>query len=587
MTTELTKAHAAIFEKIHERSDRIMKYTLWAYFAVGLVLALFYDTYFIALTVGGLSLAAYFLTKILLPASNLSRYVLSVVLGVFSAQYIYQMHGLFEMHFFFFVASALLITYQNWRLQLPLLLFVLIHHGSFAYLQYSGMQDIYFTQLDYMDLQTFLFHGVIAGIIIFICGYWSYDLEKKTLREGSTLRALEQQLKNIDRNMAFANAISQGNLNFDFQSDENDPLSQSLLRMKDSLMNSSRREQEERFMTAGEAMVGEILRKNSQDINLLSEELTRAIVKYVQANQGALFLLAGDGEHQYLEMKACYAYERKKFLEKRVDIGSGLVGQCFLEREVTLLTDVPDQYIHITSGLGAANPRSVVLVPLMTNDTVQGVIELAAFHRFTEAEIRFLQKIGESIASSIISTQTTEKIKILLEESQMRGEAMRAQEEEMRQNMEELNAVQEQLSRQLEEAEIVRKSLEARVEMLSAATLYTETDLQGNIIHANPRFCEVTGYKAENIAGLSHSIVRHPDTSPDVFKRMWQTLREGKTFRGTLKNRRRDGSPYWAEVVIAPIRNPQGEIIRYASASHEINDTRNLLEPGFALERQN
>ena len=117
-----------IFREINAKSDRIMQYALVAYFIFGFFLATFYDTYLIALGVGGLCLLAYFLTKAILPNSIVHQYVCSVVLGIFSAQYIYQMHGLFEMHFFFFVGSTLLITYQNWKLQVPLLVFVVVHH---------------------------------------------------------------------------------------------------------------------------------------------------------------------------------------------------------------------------------------------------------------------------------------------------------------------------------------------------------------------------------------------------------------------------------------------------------------------------
>ncbi len=90
-----------------------MNYFVPGHFLVGLALATFYDTWFIAFGVGGLCLIAYYSVKLLLPQSTLYQYVLSVVLGIFMAQFIYQMHGLFEMHFFAFIGSAILITYQN------------------------------------------------------------------------------------------------------------------------------------------------------------------------------------------------------------------------------------------------------------------------------------------------------------------------------------------------------------------------------------------------------------------------------------------------------------------------------------------
>src|SRR5882757_10861449 len=165
ITVEQT-LHTLVFRReVRERSDKLMNYFLISYFLVGLVFALYFDTWLIAFGVGGLSLLAYYSAKIGLPDSNLSEYVLSVVLGIFMAQYIYQMHGMFEMHFFAFIGSAVLITYQNWKLQIPLVLIVVVHHSVFGYLQNAGVDKIYFTQLDNFGLQTYIIHVAIAAVI--------------------------------------------------------------------------------------------------------------------------------------------------------------------------------------------------------------------------------------------------------------------------------------------------------------------------------------------------------------------------------------------------------------------------------------
>ncbi|MEO7620431.1 MAG: PAS domain S-box protein [Chitinophagaceae bacterium] len=163
---------------IKKRSDRLMNYFLVCYFLTGLGLAFFYDTWLIAFGSGGLCLVAYYSVKIALPRSDLYQYVLSTVLGIFMAQFIYQMHGMFEMHFFAFIGSALLITYQKWKLQVPMLLFVIVHHLAFGYLQNSGRDDVYFTQLDYFELESFVIHFVLAAVVFFICGLWGYLLKK-------------------------------------------------------------------------------------------------------------------------------------------------------------------------------------------------------------------------------------------------------------------------------------------------------------------------------------------------------------------------------------------------------------------------
>jgi len=168
----------AFADQIKIKSDRLMNYFLISYFIGGLLLAAFYDTWFVAIGVGGICLLAYYSAKSVLPESNLYQYVASAGLGIFMAQYIYQMHGLFEMHFVAFISSAMLITYQNWKLQIPLTVAVVLHHAVFGYLQFIGFDKIYFTQLNYMDLQTFIIHAVFAVAIFYICGLWSYHFKK-------------------------------------------------------------------------------------------------------------------------------------------------------------------------------------------------------------------------------------------------------------------------------------------------------------------------------------------------------------------------------------------------------------------------
>lgn len=169
-------------------ADKVNEGLLFAMFLFGAFIAFFYDTWLVASGVGGLCMVAYFISKKMLPESDLYQYVLSSISAIFAAQFIYQMHGMAEMHFWVFISSTILIIYQNWKLQIPLIAIVVVHHGSFAYLQYIGYKDVYFTQLGYMDLTTFIFHGVLATCVCAVSAYWSYTIYKRTMQDAINLK---------------------------------------------------------------------------------------------------------------------------------------------------------------------------------------------------------------------------------------------------------------------------------------------------------------------------------------------------------------------------------------------------------------
>lgn len=183
-----------LMKGVYSFADKANEALLVAMFLFGIFIAFFYDTWLVGLAVGSLCLIAYYATKKMLPDSTLYQYVLSGISAILAAQFIYQMHGMAEMHFWVFISSTILIIYQDWRLQIPLIVIVVIHHATFAYLQFSGYKEIYFTQLDYMDLTTFVFHGVLATCVCAVSAYWSFTIRRRTIQDAMNLKA-QVQLK--------------------------------------------------------------------------------------------------------------------------------------------------------------------------------------------------------------------------------------------------------------------------------------------------------------------------------------------------------------------------------------------------------
>ena len=454
----------------NEEADRAMRPFVLGFFVFGILIAPFYSTWAFALGIGGICLAAYFVCSYWLPGTYISRVTISLIFSAFMLQFIGQMHGMYEMHFFFFINITILLIYQDWRVMAPYTIATIGHHLIFFYLQMQGydVQD-YFVSIDTVTYTIVGFHCGLAALMAVVCGWWSVILKNRSVEDFRNQSILEQQVSNMNYNIAFASEITQGNLGVEYELNEDDELGDSLYKMRNRLLESSKRDKQDKFTSTGLAEIGTILRDNASDLNELSQQVVSYIINYLKINQGGMFILQKDDGDPYLSLTACYAYGRKKYQERRIALGEGLVGQAALEQDTIYLTDVPADYVNITSGLGDAPPRSILIVPLQSNKEVIGVMEFAAFRSFEPYEIEFLEKLAESIAASVIAVQTNQRTQWLLEQAQESEENMRAQEEEMRQNMEELQATQEEIDRKAREYEELLQEKDEKIRQLSAS----------------------------------------------------------------------------------------------------------------------
>lgn len=312
---------------------------------------------------------------------------------------------------------------------------------------------------------------------------------------------------NLAAASTFAKSIGEGEFATDFEpASEQDTLGNALIHMRDRLLEVAEEDKRRNWTTSGLAQIGDILRKEHQEAAELYINIIRFVVKYLDANQGGLFLVNDeDPDNPTLELKACYAYERQKYLKKTVMPGEGLVGQAYVEQAPIFLTEVPDSYVQITSGLGDANPSCILISPLKVNEEVSGIIEIASFKVLEDFELEFMAKISETIASAISSVRVAERTNLLLEETRQQTEEMRAQEEEMRQNNEELQATQEEMSRKSLEFEEQNARLDAVLNSTIDAII--TIDDRGIIDTVNPACEDLFGYSKEEMVGANVSML--------------------------------------------------------------------------------
>ena len=272
---------------------------------------------------------------------------------------------------------------------------------------------------------------------------------------GKITHEVNEIIDNLKDATDFVTAIGEGKLDLDYKqtlevdyTPGKNKLADSLIQMQEKLKALNEAERKRQWANEGITKFVEIMRSANDNLTTLGDAVISALVQYTNSNQGALYILNDeDTSNKHLELVSLFAFDLKKYQQKKIKLGEGILGQTFLEKETTHLTNMPDEYIKITSGLGDANPKALLLFPLKVDKEAYGIIELASFQEFKPHEIEFVEKLGESIAATLASVRGAQKNRQLIEQFQQQTEEMRAQEEEMRQNMEELQATQEEVAR--------------------------------------------------------------------------------------------------------------------------------------------
>ena len=264
----------------------------------------------------------------------------------------------------------------------------------------------------------------------------------------------KRSMAHVKQASEFIAAITEGNYEVTWKglTQENEDLNKltlagNLVHLRENLKKVRRDEERRNWVNEGIAQFSEIVRIQQHQGDQFYHKILSFLVRYINAQQGSLFIEEIENGEPILNLTACYAFDKRKWIAKKIEIGNGLIGQAYLEGTPVILKQVPVNYVSITSGLGLASPRFLVIIPMKYDDKTVAVMEFAGFEELQEYQIQFLEKTGEYLASAITSTRTTSKMKQLLEEAAMREQQMKQREEELSQNMEELQAIQEEMHR--------------------------------------------------------------------------------------------------------------------------------------------
>lgn len=394
---------------------------------------------------------------------------------------------------------------------------------------------------------------------------------------GDIARHINHLSQTIQHTASFITAVGNGDFNATYQVevntaiDEKNNLPLATLNMRDKLRMVSEEETKRNWVTAGLARLSEINRSLDSTDEKMYDTYLQFIVKYMNANQGGLFIINDDNEmNPVFNLVACIAYGRKKYQEKELALTEGLIGQCYLENDIVYITDLPQTHLTITSGLGESMPRCLILLPLKTNDKTIGVIELASFEEMDQYKLEFLKKTCESIATLIVGLKSNIKTNRLLQQTQQQTEEMRAQEEEMRQNMEELTATQEELDRK-------RLEMDSRMDAINRSIATIEFSTDGTIMTANDKFLKLFKYSLPDLTGKHHSVFLEPAqrNTPEQLH-FWESLKNGNNVENQFRYIDADASVIWLSGIYAPIFDRHNTVVKIIFFARDITAQKTM-----------
>ncbi len=416
-------------------------------------------------------------------------------------------------------------------------------------------KDVDFSLAGFFQLHSLcpiLFIIELSIIYIPLAAY--YITKPYEIRRLNLESELSEKNENIQKYANFAKMIGEKNFSVDIDVEENDELGNALLVMRNNLAEANQKETEQNWISQGKDKISNILRLHN-NIDKLAYETLVTLIDYTNTIQGSFYLF--NDETEKLVNIASYAYNRKKYINQEFEIGQGLIGQCAFEMDYIYRKEIPEDYVTITSGiLGDKKPCTILIVPLISDEKLQGVIEFASLKEdIPELTIKFVRELAEIIAQTVFNLKVNAKTEKLLKEARIMTEELKENEEELRQNAEEMRATQEELQKtnkdletQIREVENAQRRLHSLLE--NASEVISIYDENGIIKYESPSVKHILGYDPEEVMGKNAFEVIHTEDDnliKQVFYELLQNPDQTKTFEYQFK--KNDDEVLWLESI--------------------------------------
>lgn len=332
-----------------------------------------------------------------------------------------------------------------------------------------------------------------------------YEGRNEIAKMADALGFVFDKFKNVS---SFMLALGKGDFETDIEAlkqeeYKNDPFMMTLVETRDKLHQAKKESDERVWMNNGLTELSRTFKANIDNVEELGRTVILQLIKFLDVTQGAVYMLnESSKEGEKMEMIGCYAFDRFNDTRNAFRKGEGLLGEVWAEGEITHLTEIPNSYMTIKSGLGDDHPQSLLIVPLKVGGIVIGVIELASFkYQFEERHLRFMDLLSTSIASDLMIYRNTNDIKQMYDNTKEITKSMEMKEKDLQFKIDNLNMAKDTMEREVKDMSVERSLLKDVADKASIAIFITDKD--GYIEYTNQALEQIVGYKAERMKGAS------------------------------------------------------------------------------------
>jgi methyl-accepting chemotaxis protein len=397
---------------------------------------------------------------------------------------------------------------------------------------------------------------------------------------GVMAKSVNNLIDSLNSTADFAKKIGKGDLTATYQLLSNeDVLGNALLEMQKNLSDAKESEEKQQkendrlsWTQNGITQINEILRLENETLEQLTFSITTFLIKYLNANQGGFYVIDDDDKDNiHIRLVSSYAFDRKKQLEALLQIGEGLVGRCVKEKEVIYITNLPDGFMYITSGLGDRTPNVLLISPLIFEENIFGVIEIASFNEIDDYKRFFIQEACERIASSISNIKKNVRTNELLKKSQAQADKLNARENEFDEKLKELDTIQKDVSIKSKETKELLNAITKKIALTEYLPDGTITNIINNsLLSTGENLHDLIGKNQKNLASEAKESI-------EWYNQFWDDLRKGKMRKRKFIFEKNSKKYYFDETYI-PVRNLEGEIYKILNFGIDITENEELKE---------